>query len=138
MLCCWGTLRFVGRCREPMTAIKRDSFGSFHYLPLSLASAWRRSIKAFREQIPPIKRGQSSHAALSESITPFRDAFLAPGVPRIWDWSTEIGRVALDAEVSRQALMIGYLNDFRFMMYLSLLAVPLLLLLRSPRAAGAR
>ena len=84
------------------------------------------------------REAQSSHAALSESITPFRDAFLAPGVPRIWDWSTEIGRVALDAEVSRQALMIAYLNDFRFMMYLSLLAVPLLLLLRSPRAAGAR
>jgi DHA2 family multidrug resistance protein len=80
---------------------------------------------------------QSSHAALSELITPFRDAFKAPGLPQFWSWSTEIGRVALDGEVTRQALTIAYLNDFRFMMYLSLLAIPLLLLLRTPRHAAA-
>jgi DHA2 family multidrug resistance protein len=76
---------------------------------------------------------QSSHAALSESITPFRDAFQSPGIPSLWNLSTELGRATLDAEVSRQALTIAYLNDFRFMMYLSLLALPLLLLLRSQR-----
>jgi DHA2 family multidrug resistance protein len=80
---------------------------------------------------------QSSHAALSESITPFRDAFQAPGVPQLWSWSTELGRAALDSEVTRQALMIAYLNDFRFMMYLSVLAVPLLFLLRSPRRTAS-
>jgi DHA2 family multidrug resistance protein len=79
---------------------------------------------------------QSSRAALSESITPFRDALRAPGVPEIWSWTTELGRASLDAEVSRQALTIAYINDFRFMMYLSLLAGPLLLLLRPPRAAA--
>ena len=79
---------------------------------------------------------QSSHAALSESISPFRDAFRGPGVPQLWSWSTELGRIALDAEVTRQAVTIAYLNDFRFMMYLSLLAVPLLLLLRTPRRAA--
>ena len=79
---------------------------------------------------------QSSHAALSENISPFRDALLAPGVPELWNWSTEIGRIALNAEVTRQALTIAYINDFRFMMYLSLLALPLLLLLRSPRRAA--
>ncbi len=76
---------------------------------------------------------QQSHAQISASITPFRDAFQAPGVPPLWTLSTELGRAALDAEVTRQALTIAYLNDFRFMMYLCLLAVPLLLLLRSPR-----
>jgi DHA2 family multidrug resistance protein len=81
---------------------------------------------------------QASHAALSENITPFRDAFQVPGVPTLWSWSTELGRVALDAAVTRQAATIAYLNDFRFMMYLSLLAVPLLLLLRTPRRAPAR
>jgi DHA2 family multidrug resistance protein len=76
---------------------------------------------------------QSSHAQLSENITPFRDALQLPGVPTLWSWSTELGRLALDAEVTRQATTIAYLNDFRFMMYLSILAVPLLLLLRTPR-----
>ena len=67
---------------------------------------------------------QQSHAQISASITPFRDALLAPGVPPLWTLSTEIGRAALDAEVTRQALTIAYLNDFRFMMYLCVLAVP--------------
>jgi DHA2 family multidrug resistance protein len=80
---------------------------------------------------------QSSHAELASSITPFRDAFQAPGVPSIWNLSTELGRVALNAEVSRQAVTIAYLNDFRFMMYLCLLALPLLLLLRPRRVHRA-
>jgi DHA2 family multidrug resistance protein len=78
---------------------------------------------------------QASRAGLSESITPFRSALRGPDVPALWDWSTDVGRFALDAEVTRQALTIAYINDFRFMMYLSLLALPLLLLLRTPRAA---
>ena len=40
---------------------------------------------------------QSSHAALSESISPFRDAFRGPGLPQLWSWSTELGRISLDA-----------------------------------------
>ena len=65
-------------------------------------------------------------------------AFQIGGLPQLWNWSTEIGRMALNAEVSRQALTIAYINDFRFMMYLSLLALPLLLLLRpsAPRPAA--
>jgi DHA2 family multidrug resistance protein len=76
---------------------------------------------------------QQSHAELAASITPFRDALQAPGVPQLWDLRTELGRAAVNAEVSRQAVTIAYLNDFRFMMYLCLLALPLLLLLRPRR-----
>ena len=45
----------------------------------------------------------------------------------------------LDAEINRQALMIAYLDDFHLMMIISLLALPLILLLRKPRkpAGGA-
>ena len=43
----------------------------------------------------------------------------------------------LNAEVNRQALTIAYLNDFRLMMYLTILALPLLLLLRAPKRATA-
>jgi DHA2 family multidrug resistance protein len=81
---------------------------------------------------------QASHAALSEAITPFRTALQAPGLPEAWSSASSTGLVALNAEVSRQALTIAYINDFRLMMYLSLLALPLLLLLRKPRAAAAR
>jgi DHA2 family multidrug resistance protein len=81
---------------------------------------------------------QSSHAALSELIDPFRTAFRAPGMPEVWSSTSGTGLFALNAEVSRQALTIAYINDFRFMMYLSLLALPLLLLLRKPARASAR
>jgi DHA2 family multidrug resistance protein len=43
------------------------------------------------------------------------------------------GLAALDAEVTRQAATIGYLNDFRLMMYMMLGSIPLLLLLRGSR-----
>jgi DHA2 family multidrug resistance protein len=78
-----------------------------------------------------------SHAALSESITPFRVALHSPDTPALWSLGQQSGLAALNAEVSRQALTIAYINDFRFMMYLSLLALPLLLLLRTPRKAAA-
>jgi DHA2 family multidrug resistance protein len=76
---------------------------------------------------------QASHAGLSENITPFRAALVAPDVPAAWNVATDTGVLALEAEVTRQAITIAYVNDFRFMMYLSVLALPLLLLLRSPR-----
>jgi DHA2 family multidrug resistance protein len=76
---------------------------------------------------------QASHAALSESITPFRAALHGPDTPALWSSATETGLAALNAEVSRQAVTIAYINDFRFMMYLSLLALPLLFLVRAPR-----
>ena len=41
--------------------------------------------------------------------------------------------------VNRQAAMIGYINDFRMMMWLSLAAVPLVLVMRrSPRYGRPR
>ena len=80
---------------------------------------------------------QVSHAVLSENITPFRSALNGPGVPAIWNLGTDAGLLALNGEVSRQALTIAYINDFRLMMYCTLLALPLLLLLRAPKRPPA-
>jgi DHA2 family multidrug resistance protein len=83
-------------------------------------------------------RTQINHAGVGAYLTPFRDAMHAPWLPQIWDFSTRAGAVALDAEVTRQAVMLAYLDDFRFMMVMTLLAVPLLLLLRpAPKSRGA-
>jgi DHA2 family multidrug resistance protein len=75
---------------------------------------------------------QTSHAELGNSLGALRPAIQPPVLPPIWDWSTSIGVAALNGEVTRQALMVAYLNDFRLMMYLTLVALPLLLLLRPP------
>jgi DHA2 family multidrug resistance protein len=81
------------------------------------------------------RQAQVSHAGLVESLTPFRAALQSPWLPPFWDWTTAAGAVALNREVTRQAMTIAYLNDFRLMMYMTVLALPLLLLLRPSRRA---
>ena len=63
------------------------------------------------------REAQVSHAALSENINLFRSALHGPGVPAMWDTATDLGIRALNGEVSRQALTIAYINDFRLMMW---------------------
>jgi DHA2 family multidrug resistance protein len=43
------------------------------------------------------------------------------------------GVAALNAEATRQAAMVAYVDDFNMMMIIVILALPLLLLLRRPR-----
>ncbi len=73
---------------------------------------------------------QVNHAVLAENVTPFNAQFLPPA----WDVNNLAGYAALNAEVNRQAATIAYLNDFKFMMFVTLSALPLLLLLRRPLA----
>jgi DHA2 family multidrug resistance protein len=47
------------------------------------------------------------------------------------------GLAALNAEVSRQAALVAYLNDFWMMMALTLLTIPLLVLIRKSRSRTA-
>jgi DHA2 family multidrug resistance protein len=63
-----------------------------------------------------------SHAALAENITQFNHALHGPGIPSIWNLSTNLGLAALNATATREAATIAYINDFRLMMYLTLLA----------------
>ncbi len=73
---------------------------------------------------------QANHAMIAESVTPFRAATRLSALPRLWDWATTAGAAALNGEVTRQAETIAYLTDFRLMMWVTLLAAPLILLLR--------
>ena len=82
--------------------------------------------------ITMLARGtQENHAILAENITPFRAAFFQPSLPLNWEWHFESGVMALNAEVTKQAATIAYLNDFYFLMILTILASPLVLLLNS-------
>jgi len=79
------------------------------------------------------------HARLTENVTPFNDALQMPGVRSILDISTDAGRAMLDAMVTQQATLIAYLNDFKLLMYLTLIVIPLIFIIgRSrPKAAPA-
>lgn len=67
---------------------------------------------------------------LVEHITPFNDALKMPDVKSVMDWTTEGGRAMLDQLVTQQAAVIAYSNDFKLMMFISLSAFPLLLLIK--------
>jgi MFS transporter, DHA2 family, multidrug resistance protein len=79
------------------------------------------------------RNSQTLHARLAEHVTPYTDGLAAPLVPPTGDAS---GLAAANAAVSGQATMMAYNNDFKLMMLLSLAAIPLVALLRSPRAAA--
>ncbi|HEX7079507.1 MAG TPA: MDR family MFS transporter [Gammaproteobacteria bacterium] len=81
---------------------------------------------------------QNAHAALATHLTPLTDVLRTPWTAEAWSYATRAGAQALDAEVTRQAVMIAYLNDFRLMMVMTLLAAPLLLLLRGSREHAPR
>jgi DHA2 family multidrug resistance protein len=74
---------------------------------------------------------QVLHEELGAHLLPF-DPFLRH-LPAAWNLATEAGRAALDAELNRQALTIAYLDDFRLMMLVALIALPFVVLLRRPR-----
>jgi DHA2 family multidrug resistance protein len=82
---------------------------------------------------------QINHASLAEFVSPLNPLMQAPWLPDMWRPDTPAGMAMLNAEVTRQAEAIAYLADFKLMMFVVMLAVPLLLLLRKarprPRAA---
>jgi DHA2 family multidrug resistance protein len=71
---------------------------------------------------------QTAHASLAEHVTPFSPLMHsqfpggAPGTR---------GLSVLNAQVTEQAAMIAYNDNFKLMFWLSLAAIPLLLLLRT-------
>jgi DHA2 family multidrug resistance protein len=73
------------------------------------------------------------HSQLVEHITPFNNALQDPDVASILSTTSDTGRALLDQMVTRQAEIMAYSNDFRLMTFISLVAFPLLLMLRSAR-----
>jgi MFS transporter, DHA2 family, multidrug resistance protein len=69
-------------------------------------------------------------AHLAESLTPFNQAMADPAAAML-DPSTDTGRALLENLITQQATIIAYANDFKLMMIVTLLAFPLILLIRT-------
>jgi DHA2 family multidrug resistance protein len=78
---------------------------------------------------------QINHANLAETITPYNRVLEAPPFERIWNPASLAGRALLDDAITRQASLIAYLDAFKLMLVVCILAMPLVLLLRKPRSA---
>jgi DHA2 family multidrug resistance protein len=79
-----------------------------------------------------VRNTQIMHSRLAEHVTPFGDGLtpLGPGTPTVDQLA------GLNAMVTQQAAMIAYNNDFKLMLILTVIAIPLVALLRAPRSAA--
>jgi MFS transporter, DHA2 family, multidrug resistance protein len=69
------------------------------------------------------------HARLAESVTPFNQGLADPAAAML-DPNTEMGRALLEQIITHQAAIIAYANDFKLMMIMTIVAFPLILLIR--------
>ncbi len=73
---------------------------------------------------------QVNHAAIAARVSPFNRALDTGAVLQFWDPSSIHGATMLNAEVTRQAMIIAYGDNFKLMLVLCILVLPLLLLTR--------
>jgi len=81
-----------------------------------------------------VQNTQIVHSRLIEHIRP--DNPLAQTLAAPYSLTNPNGLAALNAEVTRQAQMIAYIDDFHLMVIVILVALPFLLLLRRPIRAS--
>ena len=79
------------------------------------------------------EKTQIVHSHLVEGLRPDNPLAQAPYLAAPYSLSTPGGIAALNAEVTRQAAMVAYIDDFRLMMLIALGTLPVLLLLRGAR-----
>lgn len=75
---------------------------------------------------------QINHAELSSALTPYNPTLRALSPLAAAGQPAALSQI--DGLVNLQAAMIGYVDDFKLMMWVTLVAIPLVFLLRKPAA----
>ncbi|MGH7090403.1 MAG: MFS transporter, partial [Stellaceae bacterium] len=83
-----------------------------------------------------VRNIQANHAALAQFASPLNRMLATPEAQHAWNMHTTAGMAAMNAEITRQAAMIAYLDDFKLLMVLTLILIPLLLLIKDTRGAA--
>jgi DHA2 family multidrug resistance protein len=78
---------------------------------------------------------QTMHASLASKVVT-SDPVVRAALPRMLDPATTAGITFLNGEITRQASMVAYIDDFRLMLIITIACMPMLLLMRKPRAVG--
>ena len=82
-----------------------------------------------------VRNTATAHASLTTHVTQANPALLDPSGP--YSLATQAGAAMIDGEVARQAAMIAYVDDYWLMMLMTAAVIPLLLLIRPPKASAA-
>src|SRR6185295_17289059 len=83
-----------------------------------------------------VQSTQVVHAQIAEHITPFNRMLQTGGAYLYWNLATHNGIAAINGEVTRQAMIIAYANDFKFMLLISLPAAFLVWFMKRPPRVG--
>jgi DHA2 family multidrug resistance protein len=78
---------------------------------------------------------QTMHASLAGKVVA-SDAVVRAELPRMLDPATTAGITSLNGEITRQASMVAYVDDFRLMFIITIACMPMLLLMRRPKQTG--
>jgi DHA2 family multidrug resistance protein len=78
---------------------------------------------------------QTVHSRLVEHLRPDNPLARMPHMALPFSLTDPSGLAALNAEATRQAAMVAYIDDFKLMMMIVIVGLPLLLLLRKPQPA---
>ena len=81
-----------------------------------------------------VSNTQENHAEIGGYVTAVNRLFGNPAITHLWSPFTAAGRAALDATITLQAQIIAYIDDFKLLMILTLLALPLVLFFKKPPA----
>jgi DHA2 family multidrug resistance protein len=76
----------------------------------------------------------ANYSRLIEYVSPFNKVLTMPDVTGGWNLESARGLAGVTQEITRQALMIGYLNSFYLYTAASVVAIPLVLLVGRKRA----
>jgi DHA2 family multidrug resistance protein len=79
--------------------------------------------------------GQVLHAEIASLVSPLNRMLQSAGVSTFWDPSTPTGAALLNAEVTRQAQIMAYANDFHLLLLLCIPTAALVLMMRRPARA---
>jgi len=80
-----------------------------------------------------VQNTQRVHASLAEHITPFNIA--SNPAAASFNFDSTSGLLAVNGLMTNQAAMIGYLDDFKLMMVLTIVTIPFLFMIRNVKAA---
>jgi MFS transporter, DHA2 family, multidrug resistance protein len=108
----------------------RTEAASIYSLMRNLGSAIGISITGALLQI----NTQVNHALIAADVNPFNRALESGAAARWWNPGSTHGLAMLNREVTRQASIIAYIDDFKLMLVLAIVVTPLLLLTRGSPA----
>src|SRR6185437_3462716 len=73
---------------------------------------------------------QANHADITQYVTSVNRQFGSPAIAQSLNPLTASGRAALDALITRQAQVIAYIDDYKFLMIATLAVIPLLIVFK--------